>query len=107
MGEIVQWPAWRYGPNGQSRIFENEKDVPAGWADHPTRVKGGEKAPKAAPTPTPTPKAAEDVDADGWPWSADLHSATKTKTQAGLWRMKVGASRPGPKPGYPKPALDL
>lgn len=45
---------------------------------------------------------ANEVDAAGWPWSADLHAATKGKTKDGLWRMKVGVSRPDPKPGFPK-----
>ena len=44
------------------------------------------------------------VDADGWPWSADLHASTKSMTSAGLWRMKVGVTRPDPKPGFPKTA---
>ena len=42
-----------------------------------------------------------EVDAGGWPWSADLHASTKGKTKDGLWRMKVGVSRPDPKPGFP------
>jgi len=25
------WPSWRYGPNGESAIFEKESDVPYGW----------------------------------------------------------------------------
>lgn len=47
------------------------------------------------------------LDADGHPWSAEMHSATKNITKGGLWRMKVGVTRPDPMPGYPKPALDL
>lgn len=43
-----------------------------------------------------------EVDAHGHPWSADLHAATKTQTKDGLWRMKVGVTRPAPKPGFPK-----
>lgn len=35
------WPSWRYGPNGQSGVFESETDVPTGWEDHPSKV-GGE-----------------------------------------------------------------
>lgn len=31
------WPAWYYGPNGESQIFQNEKDVPSGWKDHPSK----------------------------------------------------------------------
>jgi hypothetical protein len=44
---------------------------------------------------------AGEVDAHGHPWSADLHAATKGKTKDGLWRMKVGVSRPAPLPGFP------
>jgi len=88
-------------------------------------------APVASPTPAPAPQgtatvasegnsaqaavadtsggdtagAASDsgaLDAAGWPWSADLHASTKGQTKEGLWRMKVGVSRPDPKPGFPK-----
>lgn len=45
-----------------------------------------------------------EIDAHGHPWSADLHAASKGKTKDGLWRMKIGRSRPGPAAGYP---LDL
>jgi hypothetical protein len=37
-GPFPKWPSWRYGPNGESAIFDNEEDVPAGWADHPSRA---------------------------------------------------------------------
>ena len=43
-----------------------------------------------------------EIDAHGWPWSADLHASTKGTTKDGLWRMKVGVTRPDPKPGFPK-----
>jgi hypothetical protein len=42
-----------------------------------------------------------ELDAHGHPWSADLHASTKGKTKEGLWRMKPGATRPDPKPGFP------
>lgn len=29
------WPAWRYGPDGQSAIFEQAEDVPQGWSNKP------------------------------------------------------------------------
>lgn len=48
------------------------------------------------------PAADGTVDAAGWPWSPELHASTKTLTQAGLWRMKIGVTRPDPKPGFPK-----
>jgi hypothetical protein len=91
------WPAWRYGPNGASGVFTNEKDVPAGWVDHPSKVKDAPKAAPVTKTPAPAPANAPEVDAAGHPWSPELHSATKSKTTAGLWRMKVGVSRPAPK----------
>jgi hypothetical protein len=57
----------------------------------------GETATSAA---SPSDDGGE-VDAHGHPWSADLHASTKGKTKDGLWRMKVGVSRPDPKPGFP------
>jgi hypothetical protein len=42
-----------------------------------------------------------EIDAHGHPWSAELHASTKGKTKDGLWRMKVGVSRPDPLPGFP------
>lgn len=29
------WPAWRYGPNDQSGIFNNPSEVPFGWSKYP------------------------------------------------------------------------
>lgn len=79
-------------------------------------------SPSQAPSPSPTaaaptpadeqpdvaveasPAASDDgeIDAHGHPWSADLHASTKGKTKDGLWRMKVGVSRPDPLPGFPR-----
>jgi hypothetical protein len=120
----ISWPAWFYGPNGKSAIFEAEGDVPPGWQDHPEKVaadpsnvrtgsaslapaaatdkdKAGQSGTKT-PTPPATDKAAAatdnaDVDAAGWPFDPSLHAATRSKTKDGLWRMKVGVSRPAPK----------
>lgn len=51
-------------------------------------------------TSTASPSDAE-LDAHGHPWSEELHASTKTKTKEGLWRMKPGATRPEPMPGFP------
>lgn len=32
------WPSWRYGPDGQSQVFQSEDEVPDGWEDHPSKV---------------------------------------------------------------------
>ena len=92
------WPAWYYGPDGEAQVFENADDVPKSWKDHPAKHKGAAPAAPVASTGT------EELDADGWPWSADLHAASKGKTGQGLWRMKVGVTRPAPKTPQP---LDL
>jgi hypothetical protein len=76
------------------------------------RLKGAATKPAAAAKTEPTkaapaakaPATGEELDADGHAYDAALHAATKSKTKAGLWRMKVGVARPDPKPGYP---LDL
>lgn len=64
---------------------------------------GGAEASPAAATDAGANALADsgEVDAHGWPWSADMHASTKGKTKEGLWRMKVGVSRPDPKPGFP------
>lgn len=102
MSTEKHWPSWRFGPNGQSDVFNSEDDVPKGWVAHPSLLT--EKAPAAVVSTTAATDDA-DLDVAGWPFDPALHAATKTKTSAGLWRMKVGASRPEPKPGFPK--LDL
>lgn len=41
------WPSWRYGPNGEAEIFEDEDQVPEGWLDHPSKFKAAAPAPAA------------------------------------------------------------
>ena len=31
----ADWPAWRYGPDGQYAIFAQPEDVPDGWTKTP------------------------------------------------------------------------
>ena len=135
--KFPEYPAWRYGPNGDAKVFARAEDVPAGWQDHPSKAGGVTQSPTSGgvgdpgsgslvnpglgsggdggnaeknPRPdngaqpggsdrTDTHMTAE-YDAAGWPWDANLHAATKTMTKDGLWRMKVGVSRPAPKPGF-------
>lgn len=33
--EPKRWPSWRFGPSGESAIFECEEDVPFGWVKKP------------------------------------------------------------------------
>ena len=113
------WPAWYYGPNNQAKVFSSPEEVPSGWQDHPSKVPPEKVITPARTGSAPIPGAANaagdvtkaqtgsgsaapgdqsnTLDAAGWPWSAELHSATKSMTKAGLWRMKVGVERPDPK----------
>lgn len=34
----VEWPAWRYGPSGESAIFERAEDVPPDWYSAPQQA---------------------------------------------------------------------
>lgn len=120
MSEFAEFPAWRHGPDGQSVIVNSEAETPKGYVDHPSKLKGAAAAPAAPPkaaSPTPPVKAPPvdkappappvdktELDADGHVYDPALHAATQSKTQAGLWRMKVGVARPAAAPGYP---LDL
>lgn len=73
---------------------ENTAAAPAPVAE-PSQASGAAEASQAADLDDGT------VDAHGWPWSPDLHASTKGMTKDGLWRMKVGVTRPDPKPGFP------
>lgn len=55
----------------------------------------------AEASPPATDTGNVEIDAHGHPWSAELHASTKGKTKEGLWRMKPGAERPAPMPGFP------
>lgn len=35
--DFIPWPSCRYGPNGESAIFNSEDEVPKGWLDHPAK----------------------------------------------------------------------
>jgi len=116
----LAYPFVSKGPEGEEQVFDSEGEVPAGWTLPEGGVKGGKaktvEKPKeegngATETVTSTSTAnssgeTPEVDAAGVAWDPSLHAATKTKTQAGLWRMKVGVKRPEGQDA-PKPALDL
>lgn len=58
------WPAWRYGPNGESLIFQSEDEVPAGWEDHPSkhdRDVGAESGTRTAVQPANVTTTEEDA----------------------------------------------
>lgn len=87
----------------QEFISERPTTQPQPEPNTTTEKPSSDSAPAAAPAAEAAPAGDDDtVDAHGWPWSADLHAATKGQTKDGLWRMKVGVSRPDPKPGFPK-----
>lgn len=51
--EPIKFPGWRYGPNGQSQIFERAEDVPKGWTDNPNDfITSSEAVVDEEPAPT-------------------------------------------------------
>ena len=51
------FPSFRYGPDGQSAVFQSAKDVPSGWHDHPSKVKGAPDPSKVEAEPRRPGKA--------------------------------------------------
>lgn len=45
------WPSWRYGPNGESAIFNSEPEVPVGWTKKPGDTPDEIYVPRATPEP--------------------------------------------------------
>lgn len=35
---MIEWPAWRFSPDGESQLFEKAEDVPEGWTSKPPSV---------------------------------------------------------------------
>lgn len=77
--------------------------APTGNVAAPIAAEASASAAEASPA-VGNDEASGEVDAHGHPWSEDLHASTKGKTKDGLWRLKPGASRPDPLPGFPKDA---
>jgi hypothetical protein len=42
----AEWPAWRFGPDGDKALFEKPEDVPDGWTKKPGQIF---EAPEAKP----------------------------------------------------------
>lgn len=109
------WPAWYFGPDGESKIFTSIDDVPEGWLDHPSKHESGEgiDADKLGATGSDgepvvsTNEEGEHIDASGWAWDAGRNVTSKAQTRDGLWLLKPGQSRPAPKPGFPKEPVKL
>jgi hypothetical protein len=85
-----------------------ERDTPRASDGVKTSVQENQASDGNGPTvtinvsPSDVDAGVPEVDAHGHPWNAELHASTKGTTKEGLWRMKVGVSRPDPMPGFPK-----
>lgn len=84
-----------------------QKAAKAGVGGAGETVPPGQAKPSTADESSGADPSTITLDADGHAYDPKLHAATKSKTKAGLWRMKVGVARPKPAPGFPKPPLDL
>jgi hypothetical protein len=79
---IVKWPSWRYGPDGQEAIFQSEDEVPEGWEDHPSKI--GKSA-----------KSVDDDDktADGYEEFSEADLITELKGRKAEFSEKWGKPR--------------
>jgi hypothetical protein len=75
--EKLHWPAWRFGPGGQSQIFDYEDQVPSGWVDHPSKV--NEEAPAASPPTDATPPVKSALPKEAEMNKADIVARLKAK----------------------------
>lgn len=59
--EVVEsekgFPSFRYGPDGQSAVFNSAADVPEGWHEHPSDVPGAPDPSKIVAPPRRPDKA--------------------------------------------------
>jgi small-conductance mechanosensitive channel len=61
MAERQNWPAWRYGPNGEAQIFASAGDVPEGWVKHPSKLPpASEQLPEGAGSQLESLRACEE-----------------------------------------------
>lgn len=47
----VFWPSWRYGPNGEAKVFNSEEEVPVGWVESPQPEKSTDANDESEPKP--------------------------------------------------------
>jgi hypothetical protein len=60
---MSQWPSWRYGPKGASKICNSHEDVPPGWSDSPATAPLEDYVPPPPPPPPPEPEPEPVVEA--------------------------------------------
>lgn len=56
------WPSWRYGPNGQSAVFNGPDEVPEGWGEIPPGTSTVEDEPVDEAPPAPPVEDHNDED---------------------------------------------
>lgn len=76
MRETENWPAWHYGPDEASGIFNSADEVPAGWVDHPSKI-GVKAAPELPKMPGATTDTT-DVDSQGNAGDPEINTASVT-----------------------------
>lgn len=100
-----QFPQWAYGPGGASDVFNSAEEIPAGWVDHPSKVKG---APDTSDSGVKTPVTS----ANGGVSEAKVAKSTTAKSDtivdpAKSAKSGVGGAGNTPAVGTPKaPAGD-
>lgn len=54
-------PTVMYGPEGEFQIFTDSTEVPAGWADDPSKFKSADKPKAAAPAANALPMTRDEI----------------------------------------------
>lgn len=79
------YPAWRYHPDGRSRVIQNAQEEEENWFDSPAKAKSQDvKPPEATPAPEPV---AVDPAPDAEP-EVEAVEVPSGFTKDGLFRMK-------------------
>lgn len=95
--EPIKFPGWRYGPNGESQIFESEEDIPQGWTDNPNDFK---KNGVVDETGVPIVNADSPAATGETPLTAEeMDEGLQSKSMSELWKMAkdLGISKEGKK----------
>lgn len=106
------FPSFRYGPDGQSAIFNSADDVPKDWFDHPSKVPGAPDPSEAVSARRPgKAEIMKDLKRLGVPFNpmtpaSALHALLLSKQAAPEAAPEAApAPKAPPKPAKPKSEL--
>lgn len=87
-----KFPSYRYGPDGQSAVFNSAAEVPKGWEDHPSKVEAAAAPAPKAPAPVEQPAAPSQPAALAPATAAPTKPAPALKPEIPLTRSQIAAA---------------